>query len=72
MNPTTIIDAIGYPAAGIGILIESAGIPFPGEVMLLAAAAWSAARNQSIVLVILFGFLGAVLRFLSKGAPQSQ
>ena len=61
MNPTAIIDAIGYPAAGIGILIESAGIPFPGEVMLLAAAAWSAARNQSIVLVILFGFLGSVV-----------
>ncbi len=60
MNPTAIIDALGYPAAGLGILIESAGIPFPGEVMLLAAAAWSAARNHSIVLVILFGFLGSV------------
>ncbi len=60
MNPTAIVDAIGYPAAGLGILIESAGIPFPGEVMLLAAAAWSAARNHSIVLVILFGFLGSV------------
>ena len=61
MNPTAIVDAIGYPAAGLGILIESAGIPFPGEVMLLAAAAWAAARNQSIVLVILFGFLGSVV-----------
>ncbi|TMD93514.1 MAG: DedA family protein [Chloroflexi bacterium] len=60
MNPTAIVDAIGYPAAGLGILIESAGIPFPGEVMLLAAAAWAAARNQSIVLVIVFGFLGSV------------
>lgn len=60
MNPTAIVDAIGYPAAGLGILIESAGIPFPGEVMLLAAAAWSAARNHSIVLVILFGFAGSV------------
>jgi membrane protein DedA with SNARE-associated domain len=60
VNPTAIVDAIGYPAAGLGILIESAGIPFPGEVMLLAAAAWSAARNHSIVLVILFGFLGSV------------
>src|SRR5947209_8926571 len=29
--------------------------------MLLAAAAWSAARSQSIVLVILFGFLGSVV-----------
>jgi membrane protein DedA with SNARE-associated domain len=54
-----VVDAIGYPAAGLGILIESAGVPFPGETLLLAAAAWAAARNHSIVLVILFGFLGA-------------
>ena len=54
-----VVDAVGYPAAGIGILIESSGIPFPGETLLLAAAAWAAARNHSIVLVILFGFLGA-------------
>lgn len=60
MNPTAVVDALGYPAAGLGILIESAGVPFPGEALLLAAAAWSAARNHSIVLVILFGFLGSV------------
>ncbi len=59
MNPTAIVDALGYPAAGLGILIESSGIPFPGEVLLLAAAAWAAARHHSIILVILFGFLGA-------------
>ncbi len=59
MNPAAIVDALGYPAAGLGILIESAGIPFPGEVLLLAAAAWAAARHHSIALVILFGFLGA-------------
>ena len=59
MNPTAIVDALGYPAAGLGILIESSGIPFPGEVLLLAAAAWAAARHHSIVLVVLFGFLGA-------------
>ena len=59
MNPTAIVDALGYPAAGLGILIESSGIPFPGEVLLLAAAAWAAARHHSIALVILFGFLGA-------------
>jgi membrane protein DedA with SNARE-associated domain len=56
-----IVDAIGYPAAGLGILIESSGIPFPGEALLLAAAAWAAARGRSIVLVILFGFIGATL-----------
>ena len=60
MNPTAIVDALGYPAAGLGILIESAGVPFPGEALLLAAAAWAAARHHSIVLVILFGFLGSV------------
>ncbi|HZK73424.1 MAG TPA: DedA family protein [Clostridia bacterium] len=59
MDPASIVDALGYPSAGIGILIESAGIPFPGEALLLAAAAWAAARHHSLVLVILFGFLGA-------------
>jgi membrane protein DedA with SNARE-associated domain len=59
MSPTSIVDALGYPAAGLGIFIESAGVPFPGEALLLAAAAWAAARHHSIVLVILFGFLGA-------------
>ena len=59
MNPTAIVDALGYPASGLGILIESAGVPFPGEALLLAAAAWAAASHHSIALVILFGFLGA-------------
>jgi membrane protein DedA with SNARE-associated domain len=59
MNPTAIVDALGYPAAGLGILIESSGIPFPGEVLLVAAGAWAAASHHSIVLVILLGFLGA-------------
>lgn len=61
MNPTAIVDALGYPAAGLGILIESSGIPFPGEVLLLAAAAWAAARHHSILLVIMFGFLGSTI-----------
>jgi membrane protein DedA with SNARE-associated domain len=56
-----VVDAIGYPAAGLGILIESSGIPFPGETLLLAASAWAAARHHSIELVIFFGFLGATL-----------
>jgi membrane protein DedA with SNARE-associated domain len=59
VDPASIVDALGYPAAGLGILIESAGIPFPGEALLLAAAAWAAARHHSIALVILFGFAGA-------------
>ena len=59
MNWPAIVDALGYPSAGLGILIESSGVPFPGEALLLAAAAWAAIRHHSLALVILFGFLGA-------------
>jgi len=59
VNWAEIVDTLGYPSAGLGILIESSGVPFPGEALLLAAAAWAAVRHHSIALVILFGFLGA-------------
>ena len=61
VNWAAVVDALGYPSAGLGILIESSGVPFPGEALLLAAAAWAAARDHSIVIVILFGFAGATL-----------
>lgn len=54
-------DALGYPAAALGILIESAGIPFPGETMLLAVAAYAAAGHLDIRIVALAGWLGAVV-----------
>jgi membrane protein DedA with SNARE-associated domain len=54
-----VVDVLGYPSAGLGILIESAGVPFPGEALLLAAAAWAASRHHSLALVIFFGFFGA-------------
>ena len=56
-----IADALGYPAAGLGILIESSGIPFPGETMLLAVAAYAARGALEIRLVIALGALGALL-----------
>lgn len=59
MNWAQIVDVLGYPSAGLGILIESAGVPFPGEALLLAAGAWAAARHHSLLLVIFFGFAGA-------------
>ena len=59
MDPASIVDALGYPAAGLGILIENAGVPFPGEAVLLVAAAWAATRHHSLLLVILFAFAGA-------------
>jgi membrane protein DedA with SNARE-associated domain len=54
-----LADAIGYPAAALGILIESAGIPFPGETTLLAVAAYAAQGRLDIRLVVLLGAAGA-------------
>jgi membrane protein DedA with SNARE-associated domain len=59
LNWPDIVDAVGYPATGLGILIESVGVPFPGEALLLAAAAWAATRHHSIILVVLLAFLGS-------------
>jgi membrane protein DedA with SNARE-associated domain len=61
VNWAAIVDALGYPSAGLGILIESTGIPFPGETLLLVAAAWAAAGHHSIILVMAFGFIGATV-----------
>ena len=60
MDLRAIADAIGYPAAGLGILIESAGIPFPGETMLLAVAAYAAQGRLDIRLVVAIGAAGAL------------
>jgi membrane protein DedA with SNARE-associated domain len=54
-----LADAIGYPAAALGILIESAGVPFPGETTLLAVAAYAAQGRLDIRLVVALGALGA-------------
>src|SRR3979490_139052 len=61
VNWAGLVDALGYPSAGLGILVESAGVPFPGEALLLAAGAWAAARHHSLLLVILFGFIGSTV-----------
>jgi membrane protein DedA with SNARE-associated domain len=57
----SIADTIGYPAAALGILIESTGIPFPGELTLVAVAAYAGSGHLNIVAVIILGALGAVL-----------
>jgi membrane protein DedA with SNARE-associated domain len=61
VNWAELVDTLGYPSAGLGILVESAGVPFPGEALLLAAGAWAAARHHSLLLVILFGFIGSTV-----------
>jgi membrane protein DedA with SNARE-associated domain len=54
-----VADAVGYPAAALGILVESTGIPFPGELALLAVAAYAAAGGLDIRLVVVCAALGA-------------
>ena len=56
-----LADSIGYPAAALGILIESTGIPFPGEITLLAVAAYAAQGHLSIGIVILVAAVGAAV-----------
>jgi len=57
----TIAETIGYPAAALGILIESTGIPFPGELTLVAVAAYAGAGHLNIVVVIILAAVGAVV-----------
>jgi membrane protein DedA with SNARE-associated domain len=61
MDIRSIADSLGYPAAALGILIESSGIPFPGELTLVAVAAYAGAGHLNIVIGILLGALGAIV-----------
>ncbi len=45
------VSRYGYVALAAGVLLENAGIPVPGETMLLSAAALAARGRLSIVLV---------------------
>jgi len=52
----------GYWAVFVFVAIESIGIPFPGETMLLVAAIDAGTTHQlSIVLVIIAATCGAIL-----------
>lgn len=44
---TTLLDMWGYPIVALFVAIESSGIPFPGETMLLIAATYAGARDTS-------------------------
>jgi membrane protein DedA with SNARE-associated domain len=56
------LDAFGYPAVVMFVMIESSGIPFPGETMLLLAAFYAGATHQlQIPIVIACAALGAIV-----------
>lgn len=57
-----VLDKLGYPAVILFILIESAGIPFPGETMLLLASFYAAVDHRlQIPLVIACAAVGAII-----------
>ena len=56
------LDTIGYPAVAIFVMIESSGIPFPGETMLLLASFYAGASHQlQIPIVIACAAIGAII-----------
>ncbi len=62
---TTLQNALnnyGYVAVALSIMIESSGIPFPGETMLLLASFYAAVSHQlEILLVIVCAAFGAII-----------
>jgi membrane protein DedA with SNARE-associated domain len=56
------LDTIGYPAVVIFVMIESSGIPFPGETMLLLASFYAGASHQlQIPIVVACAAFGAII-----------
>src|SRR2546427_6299258 len=59
---THFLTAYGYWAVLIFVAIESSGIPFPGETMLLVAAIYAGTTHRlAIPLVIAAAALGAIV-----------
>jgi membrane protein DedA with SNARE-associated domain len=59
LDARTLADWAGYPAAALGILVENAGIPFPGTLTLLLVSTYAGAGHLDIGVVVLAGALGA-------------
>src|SRR6266487_1837744 len=56
------LHVLGYPAVAIFVMIESSGIPFPGETMLLLASFFAAVDHQlQIPIVIASAAAGAII-----------
>lgn len=56
-----LITKYGYLAVGGLLLLEDFGVPAPGETVLIAAAFYAGLGNLNIFVVILVGFIGAVI-----------
>ena len=58
---TDLFARYGYFVVFFGVLLENAGVPVPGETLLLAGAALSRFGHLSIVWVVTIAIAGAVL-----------
>lgn len=58
---TNLLRDYGYPLVGVFVGIESSGIPFPGETMLVTAAVYAGTGHLSIAWVIVAGAVGAIV-----------
>lgn len=62
LNPNHLLQTYGYFAVLAGPLVESTGVPFPGETLLILGAAYAADTGKlSLPLIILCAFAGAVM-----------
>ncbi|GHO61108.1 DedA family protein [Ktedonobacter robiniae] len=58
----SLLDILGYPAVTLLILLESAGIPLPGESMVLLASFYAATSHQlQLPIIILCAAIGAII-----------
>jgi len=56
------LNILGYPAVTLFVMIESSGIPFPGETMLLLASFYAAIDQQlQLPIIIASAALGAIV-----------
>jgi membrane protein DedA with SNARE-associated domain len=58
---TDLFARYGYFVVFFGVLLENAGVPVPGETILLAGAALSRFGHLSLPAVVIVAILGAVL-----------
>src|SRR5213596_2393104 len=56
-----LLQSYTYPTLLLLVLLESLGIPLPGEIALVTAAAYASLGHISIYIVILLAAVGAIV-----------
>jgi membrane protein DedA with SNARE-associated domain len=58
---TRLLQSYTYPVLLLLVLLESLGVPLPGEIALVTAAAYASSGHISIAIVIALAALGAIV-----------